>query len=339
MVYFGNSDTVGELAGEKFNIVKKLGSAMIVILVIGLIVLVLYFAISRLVTEIGQLVRNIPELYVQLENGLAQIGEALSGVFNRLPQEMQTGWNEIITNLDSYIGDLVGKVGEPTVTAAGHLAKKLPSYLISLIMALMSAYFFTVQHEEVIGWLKRMAPPAVERRMTLVADNLRFAIGGYLKAQFQIMAVVFLILAIGFAVLGTDYFLLIAFLISFLDFLPFFGTGTAMIPWALYKFLVGDFKTAIILLVLYVVTQAARQLLQPKLVADSVGLNPIVTLLLLYIGYRFSSVLGMILAVPIGMVVINMCKAGAFDYIFDDVKILVEGILGLREESQKQTKK
>ena len=76
-------------------------------------------------------------------------------------------------------------------------------------------------------------------------------------------------------------------------------------------------------------------LLQPKLVADSVGLNPLVTLILLYIGYRVSSVIGMIVAVPIGMVIINMCQAGAFDYIFDDVKILVEGILGLREESNK----
>ncbi len=63
------------------------------------------------------------------------------------------------------------------------------------------------------------------------------------------------------------------------------------------------------------------------------GLNPLVTLLLLYIGYKVSSVLGLILAVPIGMVLINMCQAGAFDYILDDVRILVEGILGLREEN------
>ena len=64
------------------------------------------------------------------------------------------------------------------------------------------------------------------------------------------------------------------------------------------------------------------------------GLNPLVTLFLLYIGYRISSVIGMILAVPIGMILINMCQAGAFDYIFDDVKILTRGILGLRQEQQ-----
>ena len=108
-----------------------------------------------------------------------------------------------------------------------------------------------------------------------------------------------------------------------------------MIPWGLYKFLMGDYKMAVILIVLYAVTQIVRQLLQPKLVADSVGMNPLVTLLLLYIGYRLGSVLGMILAVPIGMVLINMLQAGAFDYILDDVWILVDGILELREPPKK----
>ena len=167
--------------------------------------------------------------------------------------------------------------------------------------------------------------------MSLVMDNLKYAVGGYFKAQFKIMGIVFLILFAGLGMFGVHYAILIAFLIAFLDFLPFFGTGTAMIPWALYKLLTGDYKMTVALLVIYVITQLVRQLLQPKLVGDSMGLNPLVTLLLLYIGYKVSSVLGLILAVPVGMVLINMCQAGAFDYIFDDVKILVEGVLGLRE--------
>lgn len=320
---------------KKFNIVKKLGSALVVILVIAIIVTIFYFAISRLVMEISDLVKNVPDLYQQLESGLHQIGETLSGVFKRLPSGVQDGWNTAVINLDQMMGDLVKRASEPTMEAAGNFAKKLPSYVIYLIMTLMSAYFFTVQREEVINWVRKVAPPSIEKRMTLVMDNLRYAVGGYLKAQFKIMGIVFLILAVGFAMLRINYFVLVAFLIAFLDFLPFFGTGTAMIPWAVYKFLMGNYTMAIMLIVIYIVTQVSRQLLQPKLVADSVGLNPLVTLILLYIGYRVSSVLGMILAVPIGMVVINMCQAGAFDYIFDDVKILVDGILGLREDSKR----
>ncbi len=318
---------------KRLKIVKKLGSALIVIVVLALIILGLYFAISRITAEVGDLVKNFPDMYAQLEQGLRQIGDTLSGTFSKLPAEIQKGWNTVVLNLDQYMGELVSKISQPTVTAAGNFAKSLPSYLISFIVVIMSAYFFTVQREEVISWLKKVAPPSVEKRMSLVMDNLKYAVGGYFKAQFKIMGVVFLILFVGFAVLGVHYSVLVAFLIAFLDFLPFFGTGTAMIPWALYKFLMGNYKVAVLLLIIYAVTQLVRQLLQPKLVGDSMGLNPLVTLLLLYIGYKVSSVLGMILAVPIGMVLINMCQAGAFDYILDDVRILVEGILGLREEN------
>lgn len=317
---------------KRLKIVKKLGTAMIVILVIALIVLVIYVAVSRIITEAGHLVQDIPDLYVQLEAGFDQIGAMLSGSFSKLPAEVQEGWNTVAANLDQYLGDLVSRVSQPTVSAAGRFAKSLPFYLVSTIVAVLSAYFFTVEREDVLNWLKKTAPLSVQKRMTLVMDNLRYAVGGYFKAQFKIMGIVFLILFVGLALLQVDYYALVAFLIAFLDFLPFFGTGTAMVPWAVYKILVGDLKMAAALVVIYAVTQAARQLLQPKLVADSMGLSPLVTLILLYIGYRIGSVLGMILAVPIGMVVINMCQAGAFDYIFDDVKILVEGILGLREE-------
>ena len=195
----------------------------------------------------------------------------------------------------------------------------------------MSAYFFIIQREEVLQWLKKVSPQSVQKRMTLVMDNLRYAVGGYFKAQFKIMLVVFAILLVGLGFLGTSYFGLAAFLIAFLDFLPFFGTGTAMIPWAIYEFFMGDYKMTAALVIIYVITQAVHQLAQPKLVGDSVGLNPLVTLLLLYIGYRLGSVIGMIIAVPIGMVLINMFQAGAFDYIFDDVKILINGIVGLHD--------
>ena len=75
---------------KRFNIVKKLGSALIVILVIGLIVTGIYFAVSRIMIEVGDLLENIPEIYAQLESGLRQIGRTLSGVFQKLPEGVRT---------------------------------------------------------------------------------------------------------------------------------------------------------------------------------------------------------------------------------------------------------
>lgn len=304
---------------------------LIIVAVLAVIVGGIYFGGSRLVYEIGELMKDFPDMYTQLEDGLGQIGTNLQGVFKILPEGIQTGWNAVVQNLDQSMGNLISRMGDPAVTAAGNFVKTIPSIMIAVIVAVVSAYFFIAQREQVIEWANRVAPEPIQRRMTMVIDNLKFAVGGYFKAQFKIMFVVFIILLVGFEVLNINYAVLLGILIAFLDFLPFFGTGTALIPWAVYKLLIGNYRMTIALLILYAVTQVIRQLIQPKLIGDDVGLNPLATLVFLYMGYKLGSLLGMIFAVPIGMIAINMYKAGAFDYILDDVKILASGILSLRE--------
>lgn len=319
---------------KRLKIVKKLGSAMIIVLVLVLVIVGLYFAISRIWRELYSLVNNMPELYKELESGMDKVGETLSGIFHMLPEGIKDSWQTMTQDLDRTMGEIMGKVSEPTVMAAGNFAKKIPSVLIATVVTVISAYFFIAERENIIVWSKKVAPDSVVRRMTMVMDNLKFAVGGYFKAQFKIMAVVFVILLAGFFIMGVHFQILLAILIALLDFLPFFGTGTALIPWALYQCIVGDYKVAITLVIIYGVTQLVRQLIQPKLVGDSMGLNPLLTLILLYVGYKFGSVIGMILAVPLGMIVMNLFKARAFDYILDDVKILLEGIIELRNNKK-----
>lgn len=316
---------------KKFKIIKKLGSAIIIIVVLGAVVFLMYFIISRLWRECISLVQNMPEMYRDLESGLGQIGNSLNGVFERLPEAVQNGWNEMASNLDKTMGDLMGQISEPTVTAAGNFAKRIPSVLIAIIVTFISAYFFIADRESVIEWFKKVSPEPITSRMSMVVSNLKYAVGGYFKAQFKIMAVVFAILLAGFSIAGVHFSILLALAIAFLDFLPFFGTGTALIPWALYKFMVGDYRMVVALVIIYGVSQLVRQLIQPKLVGDSMGLNPLFTLVLLYVGYRIGSVLGMIFAVPVGLIVVNLYQAGAFDYILDDVWILSARIMKLRE--------
>ena len=148
---------------------------MIVILVLGGIVGILYLGISRLILEVASLVRDFPSIYAQLESGLSQIGDTLSGVFDRLPEVVQNGWNTVASNLDQYMGKVVSGISEPTVSAAGNIAKRVPYYLVSFVVAIMSAYFFIVQREDVLAWLKKVAPVSVQKRMTLVSDNLKYA--------------------------------------------------------------------------------------------------------------------------------------------------------------------
>ena len=317
---------------KRLKLVKKLGSALIIILVLGALIFVIYFVVSRMWREVSSLIQDMPSMYADLEKVLDKTGQNLNGVFQMLPEGIQNGWREMMGDLDQSAGNLMGSLSEPTVTAAGNVAKRIPSILISTIVTIISAYFFIAEREELIVWSKKVAPDPLVNRMSMVMSNLKYAVGGYFKAQFKIMFVVYIILVIGFAVLKVHFSFLLALLIAFLDFLPFFGTGTALIPWAVYQLVTGNFRMLIGLLILYGVTQLVRQLIQPKLVGDSMGIRPLPTLAFLYIGYRIGSVLGMIFAVPVGMIIINLYKAGAFDYILDDVKILVGGIMNLRKK-------
>lgn len=316
---------------KKLKIMKRLGSAITIILVLALCIGLIYLIISQIWEEISVLIRNFPSMYHDLERGLSQIGAQGNTLFERFPEQIQNSWATLMNNLDDTASSLIGRIGEPTIEVAGNVAKRIPSVLIGTIVAFVSAYFFIADKENLGEWVKKVVPKSITSRLLLVGENLKYAMGGYFKAQFKIMGVVFAILLVGFTLMQIRFSILLAIAIAFLDFLPFFGTGTALIPWAIYKFLVGDYKMVAALVILYGVTQLVRQLIQPKLVGDSMGLNPLYTLFLLYLGYRVGSVLGMIFAVPIGLILLNLYQAGAFDYILNDVKILAEGILSLRE--------
>ena len=316
---------------KKLKIMKRLGSAITIILVLALCIGLIYLIISQIWEEISVLIRNFPSMYHDLERGMSQIGAQGNTLFERFPEQIQNSWATLMNNLDDTASSLIGRIGEPTIEVAGNVAKRIPSVLIGTIVAFVSAYFFIADKENLGEWVKKVVPKSITSRLLLVGENLKYAMGGYFKAQFKIMGVVFAILLVGFTLMQIRFSILLAIAIAFLDFLPFFGTGTALIPWAIYKFLVGDYKMVAALVILYGVTQLVRQLIQPKLVGDSMGLNPLYTLFLLYLGYRVGSVLGMIFAVPVGLILLNLYQAGAFDYILNDVKILAEGILSLRE--------
>ena len=131
--------------------------------------------------------------------------------------------------------------------------------------------------------------------------------------------------------LRVDYAFLIALGIAFLDFLPFFGTGTVMVPWAIIKILSADYPMAIGLLIIWGGGQLVRQLIQPKIVGDSVGMEPLPTLILLYIGYKIGGVLGMLVAVPVGLIAYTMYKEGAFETTQNSIRVLVAGINHFRK--------
>ncbi|MDD6196524.1 AI-2E family transporter [[Clostridium] aminophilum] len=188
-----------------------------------------------------------------------------------------------------------------------------PDALVYTVVILVGSYLFLIHYDSCIAFLKKHMPKRLTAYGVFLKSEAGHLIGGYFLAQFMIMIVVLVVLFAGFLILKVKWAILLAFLIAFLDFLPVFGTGTALLPWAVFSFLQNDYRMAVGCVVLWAVTQFLRQLIQPKVVGDTMGLSPLMTLFLLFTGYRVCGIGGMILAVPIGILVGEFWKHGFFD--------------------------
>ena len=196
---------------------------------------------------------------------------------------------------------------------------------MAVIICLLSAYFFVADKGYMAQVAEKYVPASIRYNFELIKRSFRKAIGGYFKAQFKIECWIYLLLVIGLLILNVKYALLVALGIAFLDFLPVFGTGTVMIPWAVIAFLGKDYRMTFGLVIIWLVGQLVRQIIQPKIVGDSIGVDAIPTLFLLYIGYKIGGVVGMIFAVPIGIIIANLYEEGVFETTRQSVKILVAG--------------
>lgn len=324
------------LLERKLKLVRKHGSMITIIGVLAAVILVGYLAGAKLVSETVNLIESLPQMYENSKADFEEIGDNLQILYNRLPSDIQKNISNVMADLSGYISGVVQAIGEPTFEAAGNFAKNVPGTLIAIIMCILSAYFFTADRDNIIETIRKNVPEGVWNRCSGVMNDLKHVVGGYFKAQFKIMGVVYVILIMGLWILKVDYVLLVALLIAFLDALPFFGTGTVLGPWAILKILSKDYSMAVGLIILYLVTQLVRQIIQPKIVGDTIGMNPLATLFFMYIGYKFSSIIGMIIAVPIGMILINLYKAGVFDNQIRCIRELVHDINEFRKLDKKE---
>lgn len=317
---------------KRVKIVRRHSSIAIVILVLAGIMGFSYLLISRLVHEAVSFAEDLPELYTAVLTETEALLVRFDSLFRLVPKNVQQNMQEMAGNVGQMISALAQNFAAPTVEAAGSVAKAIPSVLVYTVVTILSSYFFIAEQDKLWEFWRNYLPERVSRYLLYLRGDVKRLIGGYFSAQFKIMFVVAGILLVGFLVLGISHAVLLACAIALLDFLPMFGTGTALLPWALFKLLEGNYAMAVGMVLLYVLTQVVRQMIQPKIVGDSMGLPPLMTLFFLYLGFKIRGLSGMILAVPVGMLAMSFYGYGAFDGLLKNVKILAEAVHRWRNE-------
>lgn len=316
---------------EKFKVKRKAVSAIVIIAVIAVVVLAVYFVGTKLVKEGIGFINEVPKLWEIVTDELNQLGKSLDVIYVKLPKDVQDKLQVISAEMGTYVEGIVGNISIPTFEAVGNVAKQIPDIIMGVIICLLSAYFFVADKGYMSNLMEKYVPASIRYNFELIRRSFRNAIGGYFKAQLKIECWIYVLLVIGLLILNVKYALLVALGIAFLDFLPVFGTGTVMIPWAVIALMGKDYRMTFGLLIIWLVGQLVRQIIQPKIVGDSIGVDAIPTLFLLYIGYKISGVIGMIFAVPIGIIFANLYEEGVFETTRQSVKILVAGFNRFRK--------
>lgn len=315
---------------RKLKIRRKAGTVVVIIVVIAAVTGMGYGLGVILWRQLSGFVQEIPEMWASVKQDFDDLGVLINQYIGVHSPKLADSLN----NLGNTIGEMITNIPKSfdfsTFEGMGSMVGNIASVIISIIMCMLSAYFFIADREWVTKFADSVLPESITHKYEVFASSLKQAVGGYFKAQFRIEIWMYVLLLVGLTVMKVKYSIVIALLMAFLDFLPFFGTGIVLVPWAIVTMIGGNYLRAIGFLIIWGVGQLFRQLIQPKIMGDSIGMEPIPTLFLLFIGYRLAGVGGMLIAVPLGIIVVNMNEAGFFDTPKYSAKILLQNINNFR---------
>lgn len=318
------SDPIVKFLEQKVKIVRKLGSAFIIALVIFLVFFAVYWIISTIIYQAIDMIDNVPQTLVTIKNEIYRLGDKMTNLYDKMPPFIQRYMLKIkssFNNVGTSEGESIINIG-----TASSAVRNVMEVILASIFTILSAYFFTVDKEKISLYKEKYVPCVMNEKLKLITIYFTTAVGGYIKAQFKLMLIMVAIMFVTFEIMDVDYSFLISLGIGILDFLPVFGTGAVLWPWTAYCLLTGSYARAIILVVLYIACQLTKQFLQPKVVGDSIGISPLATLILLFIGYKIGGIIGILIALPAGLIMINLYRAGTFDVLIDDTLYIIDDI-------------
>ena len=292
-------------------------AAGLIITGLYLILILLLAIVCRLLwQEMTAFVHSLPGILTGLSDTLIGWKRSLLSLSSHLPEDLASIFTKTVTDALENTSGLAEKVYEWLFSFASGLLKKVPDILLFLLTSVLSGFMLAAELPKLrLLWNKRI-PAQWRQRAGTVLHRFKTTLGGWLKAQMKLMIVSALVLTVGFLILRVDYPLLFGLIIALIDALPALGTGLILIPWALFMYLQGNSFLGTGLLLLYGAAALLRTALEPRLLGKQMGLDPLLTLLALYGGYRLLGIPGMILF-PIGAMMLKQFRGDPENYSAD----------------------
>ena len=215
------------------------------------------------------------------------------------------GDGEGAARLEEYLGDtLKGAISSLLSTLVDILtatATRIPGVLFFILVTLIAAIYFSIDIERINSFVHRILPKRLGGALVRLKDSFLRVGVRYVRSYLTLMSITFVIMLIGFLIMRIKNALFLALVISMLDVLPLIGVGTMLVPWSIFQLLFGSPMIGVGLIVLLIVHEITRQFAEPRIVGKSLGLHPIVSLVLLYVGYSVFGFFGLLITPLVGI--------------------------------------
>lgn len=279
-------------------------------MVFFLAAMVVLLVCTILVRELGSLAHALPELEQAAQSGVRMAQSWLLERTASAPDSLRPVLQENIQALFSDGAALLDRLVRYLLALAGNLLSHIPDSALGLGTTILAGIMISAKLPRMRRWLGQRIPTPRRQALYDAWNRLKSALGGWLKAQAALMGVTFVILVLGFVLLRIPYAPVWAMGICLVDAFPVLGTGTVLLPWAAVSLLQGRGAQAVGLLGIYLTASLTRSALEPKLLGRHLGLDPLVTLMLLYAGYKLWGIGGMLMS-PLLAVAAMQLSAGS----------------------------
>ncbi|WP_181349817.1 sporulation integral membrane protein YtvI [Thalassobacillus sp. CUG 92003] len=200
------------------------------------------------------------------------------------------------------------------------LLSQLPASFTFIMFVLLGVFFISKDWDTFNSRMTSLFPGKLIVTLEHVVNDLKKTASGYAKAQFLLIMITACLVVIGLWILDVNHGLTIALLTGVVDIIPYLGTGIIFIPWIGYLFLSGEQELCIGIAILYLTIVIMRQLLEPKLLSQQIGLHPLFLLIAMFSGFQLAGFLGLLLG-PVTLIVVkSIHRTGATHELWNYIK-------------------
>ncbi|PFK35723.1 sporulation integral membrane protein YtvI [Bacillus cereus] len=313
---------------QKLQFPRALAVLVSLILVFGAIVGLVTYLVTEAISATTYLLQIVTEKFPTIVqyaqqfalNHIMPLYDDLISQFNHLGESQQYTITQNIQNLGTEATKQMKELLTAIISGLTNFISALPTTLTVLVFILLATFFISFDWHKLANKVKQLLPNRVHGYGKTIFFDLRKALFGFVKAQLTLVSMTTIIVLIGLLILRVPYAITIAIITGIVDLLPYLGTGAVFVPWVIYVFFTGDTAFAIGLLILYIVVIVQRQIMEPKVLSSNIGLDPLPTLIALFVGFKLYGFLGLIIG-PVTLVLLNtLHKARVFHDLWKFIK-------------------